>query len=120
MMFSGRLAAFATTAAIAGGCLAGCGSSPSPSPSPSSSSSPSSSAAGAGSQPGQAGLPPGQGSFAIHSSTTQFNSAQQGITGSMEGEVDGLALTAVGHGSGGVAGGFAGQGGYCGSFGMVG
>jgi hypothetical protein len=34
--------------------------------------------------------------------------------------VDGLALTAVGHGSGGVAGGFAGQGGYCGSFGMVG
>lgn len=50
----------------------------------------------AGSEPGQAGLPPGQGGFAIHSSTTQFNSAQQGIAGSMEGVVDGLMLTAVG------------------------
>lgn len=116
MMFTGRLAAFAATAAIASGCLAGCGSS-TPSSTPQSSSS---SAAGAGSQPGQAGLPRGQGSFAIHSSTTQFNSAQQGITGSMQGQVDDLALTAVGHGSGGVAGGFAGQGGYCGTFGMVG
>lgn len=114
MLFSRRLAAFAATAAIASGSLAACGS-------PSSSSSPpSSSVAGAGSEPGQAGLPPGQGGFAIHSSTTQFNSAQQGIAGSMEGVVDGLTLTAVGTGSGGVAGGFSGQGGFCAPFGMVG
>lgn len=112
MMFSWRLAAFAATAAIAGGFLAGCGSS-----APSSSSS---AAAEAAAQPGKAGLPPGQSSFAIHSSTTAFNSGQQGITGSMSGEIDGLALTAVGHGTGGVAGGFAGEGGYCGTFGMAG
>jgi hypothetical protein len=86
-MFSGRPAVLVPPAAIVGGCLAGCGSS-SPSGHGSSSS------AGQVSQPGKAGLPPGQGQFTIQSATTAFNSSQQSTTGRIEGEVDGLALTA--------------------------
>src|ERR1035441_844877 len=68
-------------AAIVGGCLAGCGSS-SPSGHGSSSS------AGQVSQPGKAGLPPGQGQFTIQSATTAFNSSQQSTTGRIEGGGD--------------------------------
>jgi hypothetical protein len=51
------------------------------------------------SQPGKAGLPPGQGQFTIQSATTAFNSSQQSTTGKTEGEVDGLALTAASMGN---------------------
>jgi hypothetical protein len=44
-------------------------------------------------------LPSGQGSFSIQSSTTGFNSNQQSSTGQIQGEVDGLALTATGTGT---------------------
>lgn len=100
MIFSGRSAAFAATAAaaIAGGILSGCGTPALPSPS-------SSSSAAAVSQPGQAGLPPGQSGFTIHSSTTAFNSSQQSVAGSIEGEVDGLALTATSSGDPSAGGG---------------
>lgn len=84
LTLSVRPAALAAVAAVVGGCLAGCGSS---------------SPAGPASQPGQAGLPSGHGSFSIQSSTTGFNSSQQSSTGQIQGEVDGLALTATGTGT---------------------
>lgn len=81
-MFSGRLAAFAATAVVASGCLAGCGSS-----------SPAADAA----QPGKAGLTPGQGTISIQSKTTEFDASKQ--SAAIHGVVDGLALTATGNGT---------------------
>jgi len=77
-----------------------------------------SSAGSAGAQPGAAGLPLGQGTFQIHGAVTEFDSSRQAIA--LQGTVDGLALTATGTGNGLAAGGFAGQGGYCGLLGLVG
>jgi hypothetical protein len=120
--FSWRLiAAIAGTTAVAGGCLAGCGSS-SPTvtvteTAASGATSASSSAANAA-QPGTAGLPLGQGTFQIRGSVTEFDDNKQSIA--LQGTVDGLALTATGTGNGLAGGGFAGQGGYCGPFGLVG
>src|ERR1039458_5845527 len=123
--FSWRLiAAIAGTTAVAGGCLAGCGSS-SPTvtvtatPSATSASAPTAGAA----QPGTAGLPTGQGTFQIRGSVTEFDlsssssSSKQSIA--LQGTVDGLALTATGTGNG-LAEGTVGQGNYCGDFGVVG
>jgi hypothetical protein len=122
--FSWRLvAAIAGTTVIAGGCLAGCGSS-SPTvtvtaaPGATSASAPTAGAA----QPGAAGLPAGQGTFQIRGSVTEFESNSSGPGGqsiALQGTVDGLALTATGTGNG-LAEGSVGQGGYCGEFGVVG
>jgi hypothetical protein len=118
--FSWRLAAaIAGTTAVAGGCLAGCGSS-SPTvtvtaaPGATSASAPTAGAA----QPGTAGLPAGQGTFQIRGSVTEFDPSRQSIA--LQGTVDGLALTATGTGNGLPAGGSVGQGNYCGDFGVVG
>ena len=118
--FSWRLAAaIAGTAAIAGGCLAGCGSS-SPTvtvtaaPGATSASAPTAGAA----QPGTAGLPAGQGTFQIRGSVTEFDPSRQSIA--LQGTVDGLALTATGTGNGLPAGGSVGQGGLLRDFGVVG
>jgi len=120
--FSWRLiAAIASTTAVAGVCLAGCGSS-SPTvtvtvgPGAASASAPASAAATA--QPGAAGLPPGQGSFQFHGSVTEFDGSTQSTT--IQGTVDGLALTATGTGNGLSGGGFTGQNGDCGLFGLTG
>lgn len=122
--FSWRLiAAIAGTTAVAGGCLAGCGSS---SPTVTVTATPgatsaSSSAANAA-QPGAAGLPTGQGTFQIRGRVTEFESSSSGPGGqsiALQGTVDGLALTATGTGNG-LAEGSVGQGGYCGEFGVVG
>jgi hypothetical protein len=102
--FFGSLGTLVAGVAIAGGCVAGCGS-------------PSSSAASAA-QPGNAGLKPGQGTFQIRGSVTEFGPNGQSIA--LQGTVDGLALTATGTGNGLSGGGFAGQGNYCGSLGLVG
>ena len=75
-------------------------------------------AGSAGAQPGAAGLPLGQGTFQIRGSVTEFDASKQTIA--LQGTVDGLALTATGTGNGLAGGGFAGQGGYCGSLGLVG
>ena len=123
--FSWRLiAAIAGTAVVAGGCLAGCGSS-SPTvtvtatPGTTSASAP---AAGAA-QAGAAGLPTGQGTFQIRGSVTEFDSSSSSGSGgqsiALQGTVDGLALTATGTGNG-LAEGSVGQGNYCGEFGVVG
>jgi hypothetical protein len=122
--FSWRLvAAIVGTAAIAGGCLAGCGSS-SPTvtvtvtPGATSASAP---AAGTA-QPGTAGLPAAQGTFQIQGRVTEFESNSSGPGGqsiALQGTVDGLALTATGTGNG-LAEGSVGQGGYCGDFGVAG
>ena len=123
--FSWRLiAAIAGTTAVAGGCLAGCGSS-SPTvtvtatPGTTSASAP---AAGAA-QAGAAGLPTGQGTFQIRGSVTEFDSSSSSGSGgqsiALQGTVDGLALTATGTGNG-LAEGSVGQGNYCGEFGVVG
>jgi hypothetical protein len=88
-MPSARRASAVAIATIIGGALAGCGS-----PSPAGSSAP-----GQGSASAAAGLPSGQGSFSIQSATTAFNSDQQSSTGHIQGEVDGLALTATGNGT---------------------
>ena len=116
--FSWRLiAAIAGTTAVAGGCLAGCGSSsPTVTVAPGATSASASAANGA--QPGTAGLPLGQGTFQIRGSVTEFDPSRQSIA--LQGTVDGLALTATATGNGTPAGGFAGQGGYCGPFGLVG
>lgn len=118
--FSWRLiAAVAGTMALAGGCLAGCGSS-SPTvtvtvaPGATSASAPAANAA----QPGTAGLPPGQGTFQIRGTVTEFDPGRQSIT--LLGTVDGLALSATGTGSGLPAGGFVGQHGFCPPFGQAG
>lgn len=84
-MFSARRASVVAIVVIAGGCLAGCGSSSSAGSVPQ----------GPGSSSAAAGLPPGQGGFSIQSSTTAFNSGHQSTTGQIQGELDGLALTAT-------------------------
>lgn len=90
-MLSARRASAVAVATVAVGCLglAGCGSSPSAGSAPQ----------GQGSAAAAAGLPSGQGSFSIQSSTTAFNSSQQSTTGQIQGEVDGLALTATSTGT---------------------
>src|ERR1035438_5695714 len=118
--FSWRLiAAIAGTTAVAGGCLAGCGSS-SPTvtvtATPGATSASSSSANAA--RPGSAGLPLAQGTFQIRGSVTEFDDSKQSMT--IQGTVDGLALTATGTGNGLSAGGDVGQGGLCGLFGLTG
>ena len=117
--FSWRLiAAIAGTAAVAGGCLAGCGSS---SPTVTVTATPgatsASSSAANTAQPGTAGLPTGQGTFQIRGTVTEFGDSKQSIA--LQGTVDGLALTATGIGNG-LAEGAVGQGNYCGDFGVVG
>src|ERR1700677_1861817 len=120
--FSWRLiAAIAGTMAIAGGCLAGCGSS-SPTvtvtaTATAGATSASSSSANAA-RPGTAGLPLAQGTFQIRGSVTEFDDSKQSMT--IQGTVDGLALTATGTGNGLSAGGDVGQGGLCGLFGLTG
>jgi hypothetical protein len=113
------MAAIAGTTGVAGGCLAGCGSS---SPTVTVTAAPgatsASAAAANAAQPGAAGLPLGQGTFQIRGSVTEFDDSRQSIA--LQGTVDGLALTATGTGNGLAGGGFAGQGGYCGPFGLVG
>ena len=69
-------------------------------------------------QPGLAGLPLGQGTFQIRGTVTEFDPVNQSIE--LQGTVDGLALTATAKGNGLAAGGFNGQGGYCGTLGLVG
>jgi hypothetical protein len=117
--FSWRLkAAIAATTAVAGGCLAGCGSS-SPTvtvTAPPGATSVSSSAVAA--KPGTAGFPLGQGTFQIQGSITEFSDSKQSMT--FQGTVDGLALTATGTGNGLVGIGEVGQNGYCGLFGVTG
>jgi hypothetical protein len=114
--FSWRLiAAIAGTTTVAVGCLAGCGSS---SPTVTVTAAPGATSAANGAQPGTAGLPLGQGTFQIRGSVTEFDPGRQSIA--LQGVVDGLALTATGTGNGLPAGGFVGQGGYCGLFGVVG
>ena len=110
-------AAIAGAAAVAGGCLAGCGSS-SPTVTVTAGATPASSSAANAAQPGTAGLPLGQGTFQIRGSVTEFDDSTQSIA--LQGTVDGLPLTATGTGNGLPAGGFAGQDGYCGPFGVVG
>jgi hypothetical protein len=115
--FSWRLvAAIAGAAAVAGGCLAGCGSS-SPTVTVTAGAASASSPAAGAAQPGAAGLPAGQGTFQIRGSVTQFNDSGQSIA--LQGTVDGLALTATGTGNG-LAEGSVGQEGYCGEFGAAG
>jgi hypothetical protein len=75
-------------------------------------------AGSAGAQPGAAGLPLGQGTFQIRGTVTEFDPSKQSIA--LQGTVDGLALTATATGNGLAGGGFAGQDGYCGPFGLVG
>jgi hypothetical protein len=114
--FSWRLiAVIAGTTAVAGGCLAGCGSS-SPTVAPGGTSASSSAASTA--QPGAAGLPLGQRTFQFRGSVTEFNDSRQSMA--IQGTVDGLALTATGTGKGLVGIGEVGQGGYCGLFGVAG
>jgi hypothetical protein len=123
--FSWRLiAAIAGTTAVAGGCLAGCGSS---SPTVTVTATPSATSASAPTagapQPGTAGLPTGQGTFQIRGSVTEFDSSSSSSSSkqsiALQGTVDGLALTATGTGNG-LAEGTVGQGNYCGDFGVVG
>ncbi len=112
------LAAIAGTTAVAVGCLAGCGSS---SPAVTVTVGPgttASASAASGTQPGTAGLPPGQGTFQIQGTVTEFDPGRQSIT--LQGTVDGLALSATGTGSGTPAGGFVGQDGFCEPFGQAG
>lgn len=118
--FSWRLiAAIAGTTAVAGGCLAGCGSSsPTATVTVTPGATPASASAANAARPGTAGLPPGQGTFQIRGSVTEFDSSRQSTA--IQGMVDGLALTATGTGNGLLAGGFAGQGNDCGPFGLVG
>lgn len=85
-MFSGRLAAFAATATVASGCLAGC-----------SSSSPSALAAQA-----NAGLSPGQATFSIRDTPATHKSGYRSTAGKIQGKVDGLALVATGKGGGDI------------------
>jgi len=117
--FSWRLkAAIAATMAVAGGCLAGCGSS---SPTVTVTATPgaaSASSSAAAAKPGTAGFPLGQGTFQIQGSITEYNDSKQSTT--IQGTVDGLALTATGTGNGLSAGGEVGQGGLCGLFGLTG
>jgi hypothetical protein len=118
--FSWRLIApIAGITAGAVGCLAGCGSS---SPTVTVTATPGATSALASAanaaHPGTVGLPLGQGTFQIRGSVTEFDSGRQSIA--LQGTVDGLALTATGTGNGLPAGGFVGQGGYCGLFGVVG
>lgn len=77
-----------------------------------------STAASSAGQPGLAGLPLGQGTFQIRGTVTEFDPSNQSIE--LQGTVDGLALTATATGNGLAAGGFTGQGGYCGTLGLVG
>jgi hypothetical protein len=113
------LAAIAGTTAVAGGCLAGCGSS---SPTVTVTEAPGASSVSASpanaAQPGTAGLPLGQGTFQIRGSVTEFDPSRQSTA--IQGMVDGLALTATATGNGLLAGGFSGQGNDCGLFGLVG
>ena len=114
----GRKAAIAATAAVAGGCLAGCGSS---SPTVTVTATPgatSASPSAAAAKPGTAGFPLGQGTFQIQGSITEFSDSKQSMT--FQGTVDGLALTASGTGNGLVGIGEVGQNGYCGLFGVTG
>lgn len=117
--FSWRLvAAIAGTTVIAGGCLAGCGSS---SPTVTVTATPgaaSASSSAVAAKPGTAGFPLGQGTFQIQGSVTEFNDSKQSTT--IQGTVDGLALTATGTGNGRTAGGYVGQDGWCGLFGLTG
>ena len=73
--------------------IAGCGNS---SPAPGTATA---SVSGQASASAAAELPPGQGSFSIHSSTTAFNSSHQSSAGSIQGVVDGLPLTATSTGT---------------------
>jgi hypothetical protein len=109
------IAAIAGTTAVAGGCLVGCGSS---SPTVTVTATPGTTSAANAAQPGTAGLSPGQGTFQIHGSITQFDNSKQSIT--IQGTVGGLALTATGTGNGLSPGGDVGQGGLCGLFGLTG
>jgi hypothetical protein len=122
-----RLVAIAGTAVIAGGSLAGCGSSsptvtvtaaPGASSASAADTASAASSAPAGGQPGAAGLPPGQGTFQISRTVTQFDPTTQ--SASIQGTVDGLSLTATGAGSGVLAGGESGQGNDCWPMGVVG
>lgn len=121
--FSWRLkAAIAATTTVAGGFLAGCGSTTvtvTATPGATSASAPTVGAA----QPGTAGLPAGQGTFQIRGSVTEFDSSGPGGSGkqsiALQGTVDGLALAATGTGNG-LQEGSVGQGGYCGEFGVAG
>lgn len=120
--FSWRLiAAIASTTAVAGVCLAGCGSS-SPTVTvtvgPSGASASASASAAGTAQSGAAGLPLGPGSFEFHGSVTEFDDSAQSTT--IQGTVAGLALTATGTGDGLSGGGFTGQNGDCGLFGLTG
>ena len=118
--FSWRLmAAIAGTTAIAGGCLAGCGSSaPTVTVTAAPGATSASASAANAAQPGAAGLPLGQGTFQVRGTVTEFDASRQSIA--LQGTVEGLALTATGTGNGLAGGGFAGQDGYCGSLGLVG
>jgi hypothetical protein len=118
--FSWRLiAAIAGTTAVAGGCLAGCGSSsPTVTVTETPGATSASSSAANAAQPGTAGLPLAQGTFQIRGSVTEFDDSKQSTT--IQGTVDGLALTATGTGNGLVAIGQVGQAGYCGLFGVTG
>lgn len=75
-------------------------------------------ASSGGAQPGATGLPLGEGTFQIKGTVTEFDPGRQSIA--LQGTVDGLALAATGTGNGLAGGGFAGQGGYCGSIGLIG
>lgn len=114
-----RLVAIAGATAIAGGSLAGCGSS---SPTVTVTMAPGATLASAPApttaQPGAAGLPPGQGTFQIQRTVTEFDPSTQ--SAAIKGTVDGLPLTATGAGSGVLAGGESGQGNDCWPLGVVG
>ena len=118
--FSWRLiAAIAGTTAVVGGCLAGCGSSsPTVTVTVTPGATSASPAVASTAKPGTAGLPLAQGTFQIRGSVTEFYASKQSTT--IQGTVDGLALTATGTGNGLSAGGDVGQGGLCGLFGLVG
>jgi hypothetical protein len=102
------IAAIAGTTAVAGGCLAGCGSS---SPTVTVTEAPGATSAAASptnaAQPGTTGLPLGQGTFQIRGSVTEFDPSRQSTA--IQGMVDGLALTATATGNGLLAGGFPGR-----------
>jgi hypothetical protein len=113
------IAAIAGTTALAGGCLAGCGSSsPTVTVTEAPGATSASAAAATAAQPGTAGLPPGQGTFQIRGTVTEFDPSGQSIT--LQGTVDGLAMSATGTGSGLPAGGEVGQDGFCEPFGQAG